>query len=791
MHFLLKCLFSVLFVFCLLSVQPAFCAPKEAGTDSPLPQAQRDISQIQKELLPDNQTFVPALVLQDNLLLTPYLEYYVDPTFSVDISEIATAQYADKFQLFSPDRLPLFQTGVTWLRFVLQPAQGTSAPVPLTLDIGTSVPGKAILYTPNLASGSLEWQEGHPTGTLLQLPQAVSAPLVCYLRLDGLPGWWFAPTVRTLQSAAVVDTDRYHQAALVALAVVFILCLLKGLSEPGQWRLWALLYLAAALLQTWSGFAPVNAGYSAQSLAALTSAGIALMLWPHVARHILSSRQISRFLDAQFILLCLPGAAAALLPLVPNFQWIARYIPLWPAAMAIFVPSALWAVLCGAPACLRFLFATALPPFAAAASILGLRFGFDPELLAALPAFGTALGALILLSLSRRQDALVTADVRQDQQPSTAGAALALDLGPHADTDPEPVVLDEPVEDSRETPGDREEDGLYGSILALLKKTDGSIRAWLTDSGCPDSCKKPTDTLLSSLQALTGELARLQEEDRLARENARKMPVILVSSDKAFCAVLTHVLRNQDCFIRVAANLEEALTFSRERAARMYIFAGEYASASVLPSLVALRKCCRTAGITPCFLAYTKDDSEWQALGEAGFTHALTLPIDDTSLINTLEELRQEMQNEPVADTVAAPAAEREEQVVPDIFGISQPVHSPRPVSPKDQPRIEQPVRSTGLPEPVSLVTQVQGKGLSEALRAELRQYISQAKVCLVRNNLAELTEQMQIIADKTRDIPAISRIAELVIKAASNTDKMAVRDLLMELTASIDRRLG
>ena len=71
MHFLLKCLFSVLFVFCLLSVQPAFCAPKEAGTDSPLPQAQRDISQIQKELLPDNQTFVPALVLQDNLRLTP------------------------------------------------------------------------------------------------------------------------------------------------------------------------------------------------------------------------------------------------------------------------------------------------------------------------------------------------------------------------------------------------------------------------------------------------------------------------------------------------------------------------------------------------------------------------------------------------------------------------------------------------------------------------------------------------------------------------------------------------
>ena len=788
MHFPLKCLFSALFVFCLLSVQPAFCAPG-AGTDSSLPQAQRDVAQIQRELLPDNQTFVPALVLQDNLLLTPYLEYYVDPTFSVDISEIATAQYADKFQLFSPDRLPLFQTGVTWLRFVLQPAQGSAAPVPLTLDMGTSVPGKAILYTPNFASGTLEWQEGHPAGTLLQLPQAVSAPLVCYLRLDGLPGWWFAPTVRTLQSAAVADTDRYHEAALVALAVVFVLCLLKGVSEPGQWRLWALLYLAAALVQTWSGLAPVNAGYSAQSLAALTSAGVALMLWPHVARHILSSRQISRFLDTQFILLCLPGAAATLLPLVPNFQWLARYTPLWPAAMVIFVPSALWAVLCGAPACVRFLFATALPPLAAAASILGLRFGFAPELLAALPAFGTALGALILLALSRRQEVPVAADVRQDLQIQPAGTGLALDLGSHADT--EPVVLEEPVEASAEEPeAGKEEDGLYGPILAQLKKTDGTVRAWLAESGCPDSCKKPADALLSSLQTLTGELDRLAEEDRLARENARKMPVILVSSDRAFSAVLSHVLRNQDCFIRVAASLEEALAFSRERAARMYIFAGEYASASVLPNLVALRKCCRSAGITPCFLAYTKDDSDWQALGEAGFTHALTLPIDDSSLINTLEELRQEMQNEPAADMETASAVDREEQDVPDIFGTSQPVHTPNPLSIRDKPATDH-SRETADQEPLALVTPVQGKGLSEALRAELRQHISQAKVCLVRNNLAELTGQMQIIADKTRDIPAISRIAELVIKAASNADKMAVRDLLMELTASIDRRLG
>lgn len=753
-----KCL--LLFVcLCLSAWTPALASPEEPAQPAAIP----DVAQLQRTLIPDRQNMVPSLVLQDSVTLVPYLEYYIDSSYAMDITEAASEQLRDKYELFAPERMPLYGApGITWLRFVLQPRQDAQS---LLLDLGTSIPGTPVLYTPTFANGVLEWQELQPKNRYMELPAQGSMPVVCYLRIDGIPGFWFSPMVRTVQDAfsASEQSMLYQQAPLVALAVIFLFCLLKGLCEPGQWRLWTLLFLAACGVQTWSGLAPVTGGYSAMTLASLTTAGLALMLWPHVARHFLHSRDISRALDVQLILLCLPGAAATLLPLVPNLQWIGRLTEVWPLGMAIFIPSAVWGCVVGAQSSVRFLMATTIPPLATAGAILGLRSGFEPELLAALPSLGVALGALVLLAGQKNSE-----PAGLPAQPLTP-ASFTLDMGPAPVQDT--ILLDEQVDDSEKKPERTEsaeqeqEQGLYSSILTPLRTMQNVLSEQRSKDALPESCRTSSQNLLQAAQALADELLRLEEEDVQARENARKMTVIAVSREPGFLAVLSHVLRRRDCYIRSASGMEEAIALSKELPARLYVFEGPFASAEVSSDIAAITALCSAAGISPLLLAYTVDDSTWGALGNAGFTHALPLPIDDQALLNTLEEFEQDLsQDSTAAHAVAGepaeltePARAEEEDVVPDLFGMSSP--------------------QSGLGQHISL-------------RAELMQCASLARSAYMRNDMKEVMRQAGIIAERARDVQPVARMAGLVLQAAQSGEKTAVRDLLLQLTNSIETRL-
>lgn len=396
---------------------------------------------------------VPAMPSAPHMGLLPYLDAFLDPTGSMDVDEAAAPANAAAFKPLSLPALPR-TTGVLWLRFTLAPLPQGLRPAALLLDLGPAVPAGPILYAPHTdpLTEATEWRETTPSQrNVLLLPEAAAQPLTCYLRLDGLPGPWFAPTLRTPQDAASNWDSLAGTAAVLALGVVLLLCLLRGLSEKGQWRGWTALYVGVALLQAVLGMPAYGEGrITPAEAAAVLAPGLALMLLPHVGRHLLRTRGRSRALDAQFLLLSLPGAALALLPLLPGFGWLVRYLALWPACTVLFAPTALAGALMGLGGARRFLLGCLLPPLFVAASLLGLDQGYAAGLLAAAPLWGTALSALLIAGTGQPKDMAATPKNAAAPDPLLALAEdparpEAATSGSAAHTDV--ITLDQPLDD--------------------------------------------------------------------------------------------------------------------------------------------------------------------------------------------------------------------------------------------------------------------------------------------------------------------------------------------------------
>ncbi|MDE7241716.1 response regulator [Desulfovibrio sp.] len=353
------------------------------------------------------QPMLPSRGAGPSLSLLPYLDYLLDESGTLDIEEAAAPDRATAYAPLALEKLPRAE-GVMWLRFTLAPLAGGERPQTLLLDMGASIPGTPMLYEPerNDLSGALEWRESSPAPrNVLVLPEAGAEPLTCYIRLDGLPGLWFSPLVRTPADAATNWGSLARTGAILALGVVMLLCLLRWLSESGQWRVWTALYVAVALGQALLGMPEAgSAGLGLGKAAATLAPGIALMLLPHVGRHLMRTHERARSIDIQLFLLSFPGAALALLPLLPGWAWLDRWLDLWPAATIIFVPTALGAWIMGLGGARRFLLGCLLPPLFVAAGVLGLDFGFPANLLASAPLWGTALSALLIAATGAPAD---------------------------------------------------------------------------------------------------------------------------------------------------------------------------------------------------------------------------------------------------------------------------------------------------------------------------------------------------------------------------------------------------
>ncbi|MTJ92096.1 MAG: response regulator [Desulfovibrio sp.] len=378
---------------------------------------------------------IPPVLRAPSVSLLPDLQYFIDVTGTMDVEEAAAPSNSQMFKPLNVKALPRL-AGVMWLRFTLAPLPAGGRSQAMLLDMGPDVPADPVLYqpAPSPVADSIEWREILPTHrNVLLLPEPGTEAITCYIRLDGLPGIWFSPTLRTPQDAATNWGSLSGTAALLALGVVMLLCLLRGLSERGQWRVWTALYVGVALLQGTLGMPAYGTGHITLNQAvAVLAPGLALMLLPHVGRHLMRTRGRSPLLDAQFVLLSLPGAALALLPLLPGFGWSIRFLSLWPACTAIFTLSALGGAIMGLGGARRFLLGCIVPPLFVAAGIMGLDYGYAANLLASAPLWGTALSALLIAGTGLPRDAAQTGNDRADTSGTEPGKGKKRESSPAA-----------------------------------------------------------------------------------------------------------------------------------------------------------------------------------------------------------------------------------------------------------------------------------------------------------------------------------------------------------------------
>ncbi len=378
----------LLLVLSLAATCPAVPTPPPASAPTPA--------------LPADLSATPRGSAAGQLDILPYLSAFLDTDGDRSVEEVAAPGMLSSFRPLHPRTLPR-SSGVTWLRLEI-PAAGAGRPAPLVLDLGQGVPAGAVLYTPGIdpLSRQTNWQEDRANWrNLLCLPLPGETPQICYIRLDGQPPLWFAPTLRSLDNLASAPESLLGPGVMLALAVVMLLALLRGITERGQWRFWTALYVGAALTHAVLGGPDLGAGNitPADAVSAMAP-GLALMFLAHLARHLMQTASHSRLLDIQYLLLSLPGAVLALLPLWPDFSWMGRYLPLWPMLALIFVPTTLGAWLMGVPGARRFLLGCLVAALGAGLAVLDFGTLLPPFVQGTLPLWGTALSALIIAGMS-------------------------------------------------------------------------------------------------------------------------------------------------------------------------------------------------------------------------------------------------------------------------------------------------------------------------------------------------------------------------------------------------------
>ncbi len=356
------------------------------------------------------QQAVPVELKSGSLSLLPYVQALVDDTGLMQIGQIQSENTQKRFAPFDFKKIRQEQ-GVLWLRLHFAPSGNVDAINPartLLLDLGQDVGASPKLFVleKDSVTEQTQWQEYKPSqGSVFLLPQVGDVPSNIYIRLDGIPGIWFAPYLRTPHNIASSYELFATPAAIVALCVVMLLCLLRGFTERGQWRYWAALYTAVVLYYALYGVPISGLSYvPMEHMLRAMAPGVALILFAHVGRHVLSAAQSSRGFGVQFMLLTLVGVVVALLPLVPGFAWTVRYFNLWPILMLLFVPTAIGAWMGGIAGAKRYILSCLVPPLGVAVALLGL---YEPahfeemaiipaSMLSAIPLCGLALGALML-----------------------------------------------------------------------------------------------------------------------------------------------------------------------------------------------------------------------------------------------------------------------------------------------------------------------------------------------------------------------------------------------------------
>lgn len=304
--------------------------------------------------------------------VTPQLDWLFDRTGSLTLSEVLFPSRQEAFIPYDPLLLPR-RAGTVWFRINLASIQtdpSVRVQPPLVLDLNMSITGQ-IPGTPQVwlvahgeGGGSLVFPKGED---LFQLPDPLPEQAILYIRTSGLPGPGFAPMLRNANSLTPVDREGL-QILLIILGASLFLCLIRGVAERREWRMWAALYVGAVWVQAFWGLPSTPAGVvSLWDMPGLLAPGVALLILPHVGRHLMRTREQAPIMDALLILLALPGIVLSVAPLIPGYVWTLRFLPLWPLIMLLFLPCCLAARIRKLPGAGRFLLICLLPPL----SLLG------------------------------------------------------------------------------------------------------------------------------------------------------------------------------------------------------------------------------------------------------------------------------------------------------------------------------------------------------------------------------------------------------------------------------------
>ncbi|MDR0466453.1 MAG: response regulator, partial [Deltaproteobacteria bacterium] len=456
----------------------------------------------------------PVSQVQDALPFKPFLDWMLDPGGRLNIQEISSADRQNSFEPLD-SRFPPHQSGTLWLRFTLEQRHLLeSRPPALLLDMGDNVPGVPLLMVPKITSpgGAVEWQNIVPGRQgLFLLPEAQALPLTMYVRLDGLPSLWFAPMLRTPQNAATALERMVYPAVLTALGVVMLLCLLRVPTDRGQCRVWMGLYVGAALVHAVYGMPAAPEGVvPIRELPGVLAPGIALMLLPHVGRHLMRTREKSRSLDIQYQLLSLPGVVPALLPLVPNLAWTSWYLALWPLVAVLFVPTSLGACIAGLPGARRFLLACLLSMSGATVGILGMLEILSSPLLSAGPLLGVALGALFVAGVASPADSAPKAapgEAKEENEDDEENTGLRL-LSPEEiqGAAPLPVVASPQAQTPAPSLSARDAESHYALDERLRPHLDALLQEGAgipSGDALPPASRRHVEAMVNAARAIT------------------------------------------------------------------------------------------------------------------------------------------------------------------------------------------------------------------------------------------------------------------------------------------------
>ena len=334
--------------------------------------------------------------------LLPYFTWLVDSEGKQSIATVSTGSLQERFAPLA-NGIPLKSRGAVWLRLVIvksppSPTGGAASERSrLVMRLGELPPGGAQMFiseSPGPVSAPGVWHsEILAPHSETVLPEPGLLPMSVYLRLDSMPGLWFAPTISP--QGAVRPAMLPSELVLPGLLIVACAaCLLRAVATRSQWGLWAAVFLACVLAQAVMPLPVQDRAFEPRDLPAMLAPGMALLLLPHVGRCMFRTNAVSTLQDAALYLCSIIGVAVCLVPLVPGMSWLARLFPLWPLLLFPLLPVCVSALANKRPGALSFSGACAMSMLGAGLSLYAIGLPSPHPLAAKGSLWGLAVGGL-------------------------------------------------------------------------------------------------------------------------------------------------------------------------------------------------------------------------------------------------------------------------------------------------------------------------------------------------------------------------------------------------------------